>query len=133
MKPMRLPLLAGAMAATLVACGTTSAGRGTTDGGTTDPASADVTVTSAEMAFTPATVTVSVPAGEAFTLALVNEDSAPHNVAIYTDSSKSEKLFEGELVTDGTIVYEIEALEPGEYFFDCSLHPNMTGTLVVEG
>jgi plastocyanin len=57
----------------------------------------------------------------------------PHNIAIYADESKSEKIFEGELVTDGTIVYDIPALDAGEYFFDCSLHPTMTGTLVVEG
>ncbi|HSI99888.1 MAG TPA: cupredoxin domain-containing protein, partial [Patescibacteria group bacterium] len=66
------------------------------------------------------------------TIALVNEDAMPHNIAIYADSSKSEKLFEGETVTDGTVVYDLPALDAGEYFFDCSLHPNMTGTLVVE-
>jgi plastocyanin len=57
----------------------------------------------------------------------------PHNIAIYTDASKSEKLFEGEMVTNGTVVYDVPALDAGEYFTDCSLHPNMTATLVVEG
>ena len=123
MKILRLPFVAAVLVATLAACGTTTAG------GTPDPGSADVTVTSVDMAFTPGTV--SAAAGQNFTLALVNEDAMPHNVAIYTDSSKSEKLFDGEMVTEGTIVYDIPALEPGEYVFDCSLHPNMTGTLVV--
>ena len=127
MKPIRLSLIAVAMTAVLAACGATAA-----DGGdTVDPAIADVTVTAVDMAFDPGTATA--PGGEAFTIALVNEDAMPHNIAIYTDSSKSEKLFEGEMVTDGTIVYDVPALDAGEYFIDCSLHPNMTGTLVVEG
>ena len=127
MKPIRLSLVAVALVIVIAACGTTSA-----DGGSApDPADADVTVTAAEMAFDPGPVTVA--AGEAFTIALVNRDAMPHNIAIYTDSSKSEKLFEGEMVTDGTVVYDLPALDAGEYFFDCSLHPNMTGTLVVEG
>ncbi|HVM25399.1 MAG TPA: cupredoxin domain-containing protein [Candidatus Limnocylindrales bacterium] len=123
MKPIRLSLLAVALAAVMAACGSTSGGETPTD-----PATADVTVTSVDMAFDPGTV--NVPAGRTFTLALVNQDSMPHNVAIYTDESRSEKLFEGEMVTDGTITYEIPALDAGEYFFDCSLHPDMTGTLV---
>ena len=125
MKTLRLPFLASALVALLAACGTTNAGGGADP----DPASADVTVTSVDMVFDPGTV--NAPAGEAFTLALVNDDAMPHNVAIYTDRSRSEKLFEGEMVTDGTIVYEIPALDAGEYFFDCSLHPNMTGTIIV--
>lgn len=125
MNPIRLPLLAVALAATLAACGSSSAG----GGGTADPATADVSVTAVDMAFEAATL--SAPAGEPFSLALVNEDAMPHNVAIYTDESRTEKLFEGEMVTDGTVVYDIPALEAGEYFFDCSLHPDMTGTLVV--
>ncbi len=119
-------VLATAAVAMLAACGT--AAGGTSD---IDPADADLSVTSVDMAFEETTVTVA--AGETFTLALYNEDTMPHNVAIYTDESRSEKLFEGEMVTDGTIVYQIQALDAGEYFFDCSLHPNMTGTLVVEG
>ena len=127
MQSIRLSLIAVAMAAVLAACGTTAA-----DGGSDpDPADADVTVTAVDMAFDPGTVTVA--GGVAFTIALVNEDAMPHNIAIYTDSSKSQKLFEGEMVTDGTIVYDLPALDAGEYFFDCSLHPDMTGTLIVEG
>jgi len=126
MKTTRTTFLAVALVAVLGACSTASGGESSTP-----PTDADATVTAADMAFAPGTVTVT--AGEDFSLALVNQDSMPHNIAVYTDSSKSEKLFEGEMVTDGTIVYDISALEPGEYFFDCSLHPNMTGTLVVQG
>lgn len=119
-------LLATAAVAMLAACG--SAAGGTSD---IDPADADVSTTSVDMAFEESTVTV--PAGEAFTLALYNEDTMPHNVAIYTDESRSESFFVGEMVTDGVIVYEVPALEPGEYTFLCDLHPEMVGTLVVEG
>lgn len=126
MKYLRLAFI-GAALAVITACGSASGDTG----GEADPADADYSITTADMAFDQSTLTVT--AGEAFTLALVNEDSAPHNVAIFTDSSASEPVFVGELVTGDTIVYEIPALEPGEYFFRCDLHPSMTGTLVVEG
>jgi plastocyanin len=124
MKSLRLSLAALATVALLAACGGTPTS-------TADPADADATVTAVDNAFEQTTLTV--PAGEAFTLALVNEDAVPHNVSIYTDSSASDELYVGEYVTDGTIVYGVPALEPGEYFFRCDLHPEMTGTLIVEG
>ena len=128
MNPIRTTtLLPLALAALLAACGSTTAADGDS---APDAADADVTVTAVDMAFDPGTVTL---AASKATIALVNEDTMPHNIAIYTDESKSEKLFEGEMVTDGTVVYEIAGLEPGEYFFDCSLHPDMKGTLAVEG
>ncbi|MCA1587477.1 MAG: cupredoxin domain-containing protein [Chloroflexi bacterium] len=127
MNRIRFSLAALATVTLLAACG-----GGTSDGQSpVDPANADVSVTSMDIAFEQTTLTAS--SGEAFTLSLVNEDSVPHNVSIYTDSSASEDLYIGEYVTDGTIVYEIPALEPGEYFFRCDLHPEMTGTLIVEG
>lgn len=127
MKRIPLSLAALATVALLAACGSTPGGAESS----ADPADADVSVTSVDIAFEETTLTA--PAGEAFTLALVNEDAVPHNVAIYTDSSASEEIYIGEYVTDGTIVYDVPALEPGEYFFRCDLHPEMTGTLVVEG
>lgn len=125
MKSIRLTFLAGALIAVLAACGSSTARPAV------DPDSADVTVTSTDMVFD--TDTITVAAGEAFTVALVNEDAMPHNIAMYTDDSASESLFVGDMVTDGTITYEIHALDAGEYFFRCDLHPDMIGTFVVEG
>jgi len=126
MKPMRLTLATMALVAVLAACASSPE-----SSGTVDPADADVTITSVDLEFDQTTVTVA--AGEPFTLALVNEDAMPHNVAIYTDSSASDELFVGDVITQDTIVYDVPALEPGEYFFRCDVHPEMTGTLIVEG
>ena len=127
MKSIRITILAIGASAMLAACGATTADPGTDP----DPTDADATVTASDMAFASGTVTVA--RDETITIALVNEDAMPHNIAIYRDETKAEKLFEGELVTETTVVYEVGGLDPGEYFFDCSLHPEMSGTLVVEG
>ena len=95
------------------------------------PPKADLTVTSENMEFDQSTITLK--AGETTTLFYRNLDGAPHNIAIYTDNSASEELFIGETITDDAVTYEIPALEPGGYFFRCDVHPNMTGTVVVEG
>jgi plastocyanin len=130
MKSTRLTVAAVAVVALLGACSSSpsssAAASGDASGG-----DADFTITAADMQFDQDTLTV--PAGEAFTLEFINEDAAPHNVAIYTDSSASEDLFVGEVVTETTIVYDIPALEPGEYYFRCDVHPDMQGTLIVEG
>ena len=124
---MRFSLIPIALAVMLAACSSTPA-----SSSAVDPADADFTITSAELSFDKSTLTV--PAGEAFTLALVNESSMPHNVAIYTDDSASEDIYIGAVITNDTVVYEIPALDPGEYFFRCDVHPvDMVGTLIVEG
>jgi plastocyanin len=96
-----------------------------------DPSAADVTIISRDMAFDQETLTVA--AGSAWRLQLVNEDSVPHNVAIYRDTSATETVFVGKLVSSATTVYDMPALEPGTYFFRCDLHPEMKGTLIVPG
>ena len=74
------------------------------------------------------------PAGVAFVIRFTNKDSEGHNVAIYGDRSKGDSVQVGEVISgpDKSIDYPVEALEAGEYFFDCSVHPaTMNGALYV--
>ena len=88
------------------------------------------TIVAKNMAFT--TSTVEVKAGSNFTLHFDNQDSAPHNVAIFTDSSASQKVSVGEIVAAGNKDQVVPALKAGTYFFRCDVHTNMTGTLVAK-
>ena len=74
--------------------------------------------------------TLRVPADSQFSLRLTNLDTAPHNVAIYQDSSAADDVFVGDVITSSSIVYEVPAPEAGSYFFRCDVHPDMNGTLV---
>jgi hypothetical protein len=62
------------------------------------------------------------------------DPGVPHNVSIYTDSSASQPLFTGKLVTGPTTVdYQVPALKPGTCFFRCDVHPTQVfGTFVVK-
>ncbi len=78
--------------------------------------------------FAPATVNVT--AGKAFSLTLDNKDAAPHNVAIFKDSSAAEQVSIGEIVSSSSATQQVPALEKGQYFFRCDVHKEMTGTIV---
>jgi plastocyanin len=72
-----------------------------------------------------------VPAGEPLAVTLKNKDSFNHNFSIYTLDFKSE--FTGEISYGGeTFHYEVSALDPGQYLFQCDIHPaDMSGPLIV--
>jgi hypothetical protein len=74
---------------------------------------------------------VRAPANRPFEISFANrDDGTPHNVAIYTDESATEKWFSGDLVEGpATVTYHVPALEEGAYFFRCDVHPQMNGTL----
>ncbi len=83
------------------------------------------------------TDSLSLPADEATTLAFANDDTVQHNVSIYPTEadadSQSGALFEGEIIDGGASTdYEIDPLDPGEYVFQCDIHPAMRGTVAVE-
>ena len=80
------------------------------------------------------TETITVPAGAEVTMNFDNRDSAPHNVAIYTDSSAMTPIYIGEIITGpGQVTYTFTApSEPGTYFFRCDVHPSMNGEFIVE-
>ena len=88
------------------------------------------TIVAKDMAFSPATV--EVKAGTNVTIHFDNQDSAPHNVAIYTDSSASQKVSIGEIITSSKKDQVVPALAAGTYFFRCDVHTNMTGTIVAK-
>jgi len=72
--------------------------------------------------FEPALVTVK--AGT--TVTWTNRDDIPHTVAAKERQFKSK-------VMDTDESYSFTFSTPGEYTYFCSLHPHMTGTIVVEG
>jgi plastocyanin len=85
------------------------------------------TIVAVDISFDPDTLTV--PAGQEFTLILDNQDAGiPHNVEI-EDVGFSGEIFEGV----ATMEYTVPALEPGDYEFICVVHPaQMTGTMTAE-
>jgi plastocyanin len=88
------------------------------------------TIVAKHMAFSPSTVEIA--ANKNVTIHFDNQDSAPHNVAIYKDSTASEKVSIGEVISDSKADQVVRALAAGTYFFRCDVHTDMTGTIVVK-
>lgn len=107
-------------------------GGGNAAGGTISVADGAVELSAADIAFDANVIQAS--AGEAFTITFTNNDSEPHNVAIYTEEG-GEEIVKGDVIDGGaTTEVEVPAQEAGEYFFVCDIHPGeMTGSVVVEG
>jgi plastocyanin len=79
--------------------------------------------------------TIEVTAGQPFTIKLDNQDSATHNLHIYTEKGgDSIAVTDPEAVSPGsTGTLTTTITQPGEYYFQCDFHPTqMNGTLVVK-
>ena len=74
-----------------------------------------------QFAFAPQRVTVK--AGT--TVTWINDDDIPHTVASSSKSFKSKPL-------DTKDTFSLTFTTPGTYEYFCSLHPHMTGAIVVE-
>jgi plastocyanin len=92
--------------------------------------SADVTISALNVAFEQASV--NAPAGRPFTIVFDNKDaSIPHDVWI--KDATGTAVFQGAVVTGpAQTTYSVPALAAGSYTFVCSIHSNMTGTMVVQ-
>jgi plastocyanin len=88
----------------------------------TVPAWADDPVVSiTNFAFSPQRVTVKLET----TVVWTNADDFPHTVTSSTNLFKSKVLGAGDK-------FSFAFTRPGTYTYFCSLHPHMTGTIVVE-
>jgi plastocyanin len=72
-----------------------------------------------------------VPGNQPFDLVLDNDDGVPHNIAIYSDEGHSQVVFRGDIGATGIHVYHVPAIAPGTYYFQCDVHPQMKGMVVV--
>jgi plastocyanin len=75
-----------------------------------------------DFAFNPQTITVK--SGEKVTW--INRDEEPHTIV------SVEKQFKKSSALDTDQEFTITAGAPGTYTYYCSVHPKMTGTIVVE-
>lgn len=85
------------------------------------PNAAATTVKIDNFSFSPMTLEVNRGA----TVTWVNKDDIPHVVASTTGKFKSRAID-----TDGTFAFTFT--EPGTYEYYCSVHPKMTGKIVVK-
>ena len=114
-------VLAGAVAAVLVGCGSDD----TTDGEAPfevpgDPvATTEVTLVKSYM-FDPAVISVDAGA----TVTWTNEDDFPHNVTLLDGSDRTVDLPIGG---SGSLTFD----EAGTVLYQCSIHPQMHGKVVV--
>jgi plastocyanin len=75
-----------------------------------------------DFAFNPQTITVK--SGEKVTW--INRDEEPHTIV------SVEKQFKKSTALDTDQEFTITAGAPGTYSYFCSVHPKMTGTIIVE-
>jgi len=129
------PLLIGVVIASAGIGEEASAGHG--NGGAPPPADGGgLTITAENIAFDKPEL--SFPAGEDGTLTFVNNDAGiDHNVAIYPNqesgAAHEDALFTGDIFGGvETRDYQVPAMDAGEYYFQCDVHPNMNGTARVE-
>jgi plastocyanin len=74
---------------------------------------------------------VAASAGVPFEMEFKNRDSGiPHNFAIYTEEG-GDALFQGRVITGAAdATYQVDAIDAGQYYFQCDIHPSMNGTFV---
>jgi plastocyanin len=114
------------VAAVAAACSSSAAAPAAPSG----PVADGPTIVAKDMKFQ--TSSVEVKAGSNVTIHFDNQDTVPHNVAIYTDSSASSPLSVGQVVTSAKSDQVVPALKAGTYFFRCDVHHDMTGTIVAK-
>ena len=84
------------------------------------------------------TSNLQVPAGQKASITIDNQDSVPHDFAVYESrqaaADTGNALFASPEVAGGSSLdFSFGPLKKGSYFFQCNIHPTtMTGTVVAQ-
>jgi len=131
---MRRVLVVSLLAAALAtsACGSGTSPATVKSQATCSPSGTSLKIQAQNLHFN--TDCLAAPAGSAFTVTLDNQENGiPHNLSIYRSPSRSKPLFQGKVVVGvASITYQVPALPPGTYYFQCDVHPAMNGAFVVK-
>ena len=111
--------IVGLLATVMVAALLLSAGSPGSSANTAEPASAEVKVDN--FSFGPATLTVAVGT----TVTWTNRDDIPHTIV------STDKVFKSK-VLDTDEKFSFTFSKAGTYPYFCSIHPKMTGSVVVQ-
>ena len=83
------------------------------------------------------TDTIELQAQQEASIQFVNEDSVQHNISIYETpqdaESQANAIFTGDVITASETTYTFDAPPAGDYVFQCDIHPDMSGDVVVSG
>jgi plastocyanin len=96
-------------------------GAATGDRGARGDDAASYAITIKDFMFTPRNLTIHVGSKVTWT----NKDEEPHKLAEVNDTFTSQPLD-----SDGDFTYQFDT--PGTYEYFCTLHPRMTGKIIVE-
>ena len=91
-----------------------------------------VALAAVNIAFEPTSLTI--PAGEAFTLRFHNRTPGPNTTSrsSTTRSSAAPRCSPAIITGVREVDYAVDPIEAGAYFFRCIVHPNMTGEMQAE-
>ncbi len=116
-----------------------SASQGPGPGGACTPTETGTKLTLVGQSLAFDTSCIGAPAGKPITIVFDNKDpDTQHNVEVFTNSSATDRVGGAASATDvivgpASTTYQVPALQPGNYFYRCDVHPtSMTGTLVIK-
>jgi plastocyanin len=75
---------------------------------------------------------IALPPSAPVSIVLQNEDAVPHNLSIYTEAGGDVIFQETPVAGPTTVEYSFTSPGPGDYYFQCDVHPTtMSGTVTV--
>jgi plastocyanin len=93
----------------------------------------DLKISAKNVAFS--VVCMEAQGGKPIVIEFTNDEAVPHDIAVFSNASKSQELKKSDTITgpNASTTITVPPQAPGQLYFECTIHPNMNGALVVTG